>query len=86
LTRHSGKERVVPAQFHADLDVLTGLVQKSFPRAGSISVEQAPGSGAVMVVYRALVDDVRYYLRLAEEPGQDLTTDALVLTCGCPQS
>jgi aminoglycoside phosphotransferase (APT) family kinase protein len=30
-------------------------------------------------VYRATVDGVRYYLRLAEEPGQDLTTDALVL-------
>lgn len=32
-----------------------------------------------MVVYRAAVDGVRYYLRLAEEPGEDLTTDALVL-------
>jgi hypothetical protein len=31
------------------------------------------------VVYRAVVDGVQYYLRLAEEPGQDLTTDALVL-------
>jgi aminoglycoside phosphotransferase (APT) family kinase protein len=33
----------------------------------------------VVVVYRAIVDGVRYYLRLAEEPGQDLMTDALVL-------
>jgi hypothetical protein len=33
----------------------------------------------VVVVFRAVVDGVRYYLRLAEEPGEDLTTDALVL-------
>jgi hypothetical protein len=32
-----------------------------------------------VVVYRATVDGVRRYLRLAEEAGQDLTTDALVL-------
>ena len=32
-----------------------------------------------MVVYRAVADGVPYYLRLAEEPGQDMTTDALVL-------
>lgn len=32
-----------------------------------------------MVVYRAVVDGVSYYLRLAQEPGQDMTTDALVL-------
>jgi aminoglycoside phosphotransferase (APT) family kinase protein len=61
-----------------DLDVLTGLVQEAFPRASSVSIEQASG-GRVVVVYRATVDGVRYYLRLAEEPGEDLTTDALVL-------
>jgi aminoglycoside phosphotransferase (APT) family kinase protein len=66
-------------QFRADPDVLTGLVRESFPRARSVSVQQAPGSGAVMVVHRAVVDGVRYYLRLAEEADQDLTTDALVL-------
>jgi aminoglycoside phosphotransferase (APT) family kinase protein len=33
----------------------------------------------LVVVYRAVVDGVPYYLRLAEEPGQDMTTDALVL-------
>ena len=32
-----------------------------------------------MVVYRARVDDAVFYLRLAEEPGQDLTTDAEIL-------
>ena len=64
--------------FPADLDVLTGLVHEAFPRAGSVSIERASG-GHVVVVYRATVDGVRYYLRLAEEPGEDLTTDALVL-------
>jgi aminoglycoside phosphotransferase (APT) family kinase protein len=68
----------VPAQFPADLDVLAALVHEAFPRAGSVSIGQASG-GRVLVVYRATVDGVRYYLRLAEEPGEDLTTDALVL-------
>jgi aminoglycoside phosphotransferase (APT) family kinase protein len=62
----------------ADLDVLTGLVRAAFPRASSVSIGRASG-GRVAVVYRATVDGVRYYLRLAEEPGEDLTTDALVL-------
>jgi aminoglycoside phosphotransferase (APT) family kinase protein len=68
----------VPEQFPADPDVLAGLVRDVFPRAGSVSTGRASG-GHVVVVYRAIVDGVRYYLRLAEEPGQDLTTDALVL-------
>lgn len=62
----------------ADLDVLTGLVREAFPRASSVSIGRASG-GRVVVVYRATVDGVRYYLRLAEEAGEDLTTDALVL-------
>jgi hypothetical protein len=62
----------------ADLDLLTGLVREAFPRASSVSIGTASG-GRVVVVYRATVDGVRYYLRLAEEPGEDLTTDALVL-------
>jgi aminoglycoside phosphotransferase (APT) family kinase protein len=68
----------VPAQFPADLDVLAALVHEAFPRASSVSIGRASG-GRVVVVYRATVDGVRYYLRLAEEPGEDLTTDALVL-------
>jgi aminoglycoside phosphotransferase (APT) family kinase protein len=68
----------VPAQFPADPDVLTGLVHQAFPKASSVSIRRASG-GRVVVVYRAMVDDVKYYLRLAEEPGEDLTTDALVL-------
>jgi fructosamine-3-kinase len=68
----------VPEQFPADLDVLAGLVRGAFPRANSVSIEPTSG-GRIVVVYRAAVDGVRYYLRLAEEPGQDLTTDALAL-------
>jgi aminoglycoside phosphotransferase (APT) family kinase protein len=68
----------VPTQFPADPEVLTGLVHEAFPRASSVSIGRASG-GRVVVVYRATVDGVRYYLRLAEEPGEDLTTDALVL-------
>jgi aminoglycoside phosphotransferase (APT) family kinase protein len=68
----------VAEQFLADLNVLAGLVHEAFPEATSVAVERASG-GRVVVVYRATVDGVRYYLRLAEEPGQDLTTDALVL-------
>jgi aminoglycoside phosphotransferase (APT) family kinase protein len=72
------QERVVPEQCPADLDVLAGLVRAVFRTASSVSVERASG-GRVVVVYRAAVDGVRYYLRLAEDPGEDLTTDALVL-------
>jgi aminoglycoside phosphotransferase (APT) family kinase protein len=68
----------VAAQFPADLDVLAGLVHEALPRSSSVSIERASG-GRVVAVYRATVDGVRYYLRLAEEPGEDLTTDALVL-------
>jgi aminoglycoside phosphotransferase (APT) family kinase protein len=69
----------VPEQFLADLGVLAGLVRETVPRARAVSIRHVPGSSRVVVVYRATVDGVRYYLRLAEEPGQDLTTDAHVL-------
>jgi hypothetical protein len=68
----------VPEQFLADMDVLAGLVHKALPRASSVSIGRASG-GRVVVVYRVAVDGAQYYLRLAEEPGQDLTTDALIL-------
>jgi aminoglycoside phosphotransferase (APT) family kinase protein len=72
------KGAAVPEQFLADLDVLAGLVREALPTARSVSIGRASG-GRVAVVYRARVDGVRYYLRLAEEPGQDLGTDALIL-------
>ena len=62
----------------SDPDVLAGLIREAFPRANSISVTRA-SPGRLAVVHRAVVDGVRYYLRLAEAPGQNLTTDALVL-------
>lgn len=68
----------MPEQFPADRGILADLVRGVFRRASSVSIGRASG-GRVVVVYRAAVDGVRYYLRLAEKPGQDLTTDALVL-------
>jgi len=56
---------------------LVRLIRRTFPRASSVSVEAA--SERLVVVYRAQVDDAVFYLRLAEEPGQDLTTDAEIL-------
>jgi len=49
-----------------------------FLRARSVSVEPA-SPGRLVVVYRVRADDVTYYLRVGEEAGQDLTTDAQVL-------
>ena len=68
----------MPEEFHADPDALVGLAHEALPRARSVSIKAA-SCGRAVVVYRAMVDGVRYYLRLAEEPGQDLTTDALIL-------
>lgn len=68
----------MPEEFLADPDALAGLAHEALPRARSVCIEAASGGRAV-VVYRAMADGVRYYLRLAEEPGQDLTTDALIL-------
>jgi len=56
---------------------LVRLIRRIFPRARSVSVEAA--SERLVVVYRARVDDAVFYLRLAEEPGQDMTTDALIV-------
>jgi Ser/Thr protein kinase RdoA (MazF antagonist) len=42
-------------------------------------VEAARRDRQLEVVYRAQVDDAVFYLRLAEEPGEDLTTDAAIL-------
>lgn len=56
---------------------LVRLVRRAFPGASSVSVEAA--SERLVVVYRARVDDYVVYLRVAEQPGQDLTTDAQIL-------
>jgi aminoglycoside phosphotransferase (APT) family kinase protein len=54
-------------------------VRRVFPRARSVSVEPA-SPGRLLVVYRVRADEATYYLRVAEEVGQDLTTDARVLS------
>jgi aminoglycoside phosphotransferase (APT) family kinase protein len=61
----------------ADNCDLVRLVRRAFPGASSVSVEAA--SERLVVVYRARVDDLVVYLRVAEQPGQDLTTDAQIL-------
>lgn len=66
-------------QFPVDIHVLARLVRRVFPEASSVWVEPTT-DGRLVVVYRARVDDAVFYLRLAEEPGQDLTTDAEILS------
>jgi Phosphotransferase enzyme family len=56
---------------------LVRLVRRVFPRANAVSIE--PASERLVVVYRACVDDAVFYLRVTEQPGQDLTTDAQIL-------
>jgi aminoglycoside phosphotransferase (APT) family kinase protein len=56
---------------------LVRLIRRVFPRANVVSVE--PASERLVVVYEAHVDDAVFYLRVAEEPVQDLTTDAQIL-------
>jgi len=68
----------VPQQFPVDIPVLVRLVRRVFPEARFVSVEAASG-GRLVVVYRARVDNATFYLRLAEAPGDDLTTDAEIL-------
>jgi aminoglycoside phosphotransferase (APT) family kinase protein len=68
----------LPQQDRADSPALARLVRQAFPRARCVLVEPA-AARRLIVVYRAVVDDRVFYLRLAEEPGQDLTTDARIL-------
>ena len=65
-------------QIAVDRAALVRLIRRVFPGASSVAVEAANERSRV-VVYRAQVDDGVFYLRLAEELGQDLTTDAEIL-------
>lgn len=56
---------------------LVRLIRRVFPRARSVSVE--PASERLVVVFRVRADDTAFYLRVAEEAGEDMTTDARVL-------
>lgn len=58
--------------------LLGPVVRRVFPGARSVAVEPA-SAGRLLVVYRVRVDGVTYYLRVAEEAGEDLTSDAQVL-------
>jgi aminoglycoside phosphotransferase (APT) family kinase protein len=61
----------------ADLAAVTAVARRVFP-ARSVWVEPA-SPGRLLVVYRIRADDATYYLRVAEEAGEDLGTDAAVL-------
>jgi len=65
-------------QHVVDIALLGPVARRVFPGAGSVSVEPA-SPGRLLVVYRVRADGVIYYLRVAEEAGEDLTTDAQVL-------
>ena len=65
-------------QHVVDIALLGPVARRVFPGAGSVSVEPA-SPGRLLVVYRVCADGVIYYLRVAEEAGEDLTTDAQVL-------
>jgi aminoglycoside phosphotransferase (APT) family kinase protein len=68
----------VRQQHVVDIALLGPVVRRVFPGARSVSVEPA-SPGRLLVVYRVRVDGVSYYLRVAEEADEDLTTDAQVL-------
>jgi len=68
----------VPQQLPVDIPVLVRLIRRVFPEASSVFVEAAT-DGRLVVVYRARIDNTTFYLRLAEEAGEDLTTDAEIL-------
>lgn len=59
-------------QVAVDNRVLARLIRRVFPEASSVSVEAADRDRRLVVVYRARVDDVVFYLRLAEQQARDL--------------
>ncbi len=68
----------MPQQHVVDVALLGPVARRVFRGARSVSVEPA-SPGRLLVVYRVRADGVIYYLRVAEEAGEDLTTDAQVL-------
>jgi aminoglycoside phosphotransferase (APT) family kinase protein len=68
----------VPQVHVVEMAALGPVLRRVFPAARSVSVEPA-SPGRLLVVYRVRADGAVYYLRVAEEAGEDLTTDALVL-------
>lgn len=68
----------MPQEQAVDLTVLEPVARRVFPGARSVTVERA-SPNRLLVVYRIHADDTVCYLRVAEEAGHDLTTDAQVL-------
>lgn len=68
----------MPQEEVVDITMLEPVARRVFPAARSVSVEPA-SPNRLLVVYRVRADDTVCYLRVAEEAGQDLTTDARVL-------
>ena len=69
----------MPQQQVVDIALLRVVARRLFPDARSVSVEPA-SPGRLLVAYRLRADGVTYYLRVAEDEGEDLTTDAQMLS------
>lgn len=72
-----------PSQFQSqqclvNTNALALLARRVFPASSSLSIEPA-STGRLVAVYRVHVDNSVFYLRVAEELGQDLSTDGFVL-------
>jgi aminoglycoside phosphotransferase (APT) family kinase protein len=72
------KESGVSREEVVDITMLEPVARRVFPAARSVSIEPA-SPNRLLVVYRVRADDTVCYLRVAEEAGQDLTTDARLL-------
>jgi aminoglycoside phosphotransferase (APT) family kinase protein len=72
------KVRGMPQEQVVDLAVLEPVARRVFPAARSVTVERA-SPNRLLVVYRIHADETVCYLRVAEEVGHDLTTDAQLL-------
>jgi len=72
------EESGVPKEKVVDITMLASVARRVFPAAGSVSLDPA-SPNRLLAVYRVRADDTVCYLRVAEEAGQDLTTDARLL-------
>ncbi len=68
----------MPQEEVVDITVLEPIMRRVFPAARSVSLEPVSSNG-LLAVYRVRADDTICYLRVAEEAGQDLATDARLL-------
>lgn len=68
----------MPQEEVVDITMLESVARRVFPAARSVSLEPA-SPNRLLVMYRVRADDTVCYLRVAEEAGQDLSTDARLL-------